>query len=682
MKVCLISPPTVIEFDERLVAESEAARLIFEHAPMGILSLAAVLDQQGVETEIIDLNRWYYEYASSGVRRQGVEFCAYAGKQLEGSSADIFGFSTICGSYPLTLRLARNVRATHPQAAIILGGPQASVVDVATLESFPFIDLIVRGEAEETLPRVLDALSHQQTDLEKIAGVTYRKSHAVLRNPNAPVIEDLDSLPMAGFHLYSHIEGCSYAPLEAGRGCPFACSFCSTNDFFRRRFRMKSPHVLVEQMKTIKRRYGINSFDLIHDMFTVDRKRVVSFCEAVEQSGETLYWGCSARTDCIDDELIDLMAANGCMGIFFGVDSGSNRVQALIQKRLNLTDAAARIKHAHRRGIRHTVSMITGFPEETKEDLRDTINFMGEALRHHRAKLQLHLLAPLAETPITTQYQDQLVFDDIFSDMSLQGWDQDPEERAMIIKYPKLFPNFYGIPTRWLDRQYLREVREFMLNSIARVRWFMVLLHRDSGDLLRVFDEWVAWSAQARKVAGVVNTSRRYYSSDDFPRDLARFVASRYLENAQYPHLMKTMVDVEAAQYDFPEKGNAVRATAIVLESLESVPVIAPDARVLIVTADYKRLMRSLKRKERLDSLPIEEVPLGLVKENGKVRVVQLNRTTYQLMQLCNGSRNIKEIARGFSAGKKLGVSPLKASVFGLASLAQQGFIDIRAARN
>src|SRR4030095_3040832 len=128
-------------------------------------------------------------------------------------------------------------------------------------------------------------------------------------------------------------------------------------------------------------------------------------------------------------------------------------------------DAALRIKHAHRRRIRHTVSLITGFPEETKEDLRGTINFIGETLRHHVAKIQLHLLAPLAETPLTTQYQDQLIFDDIFSDMSLQGWDQDPEERAMIIKYPKLFPNFYGIPTRWLDRQYLREVREFILQA-------------------------------------------------------------------------------------------------------------------------------------------------------------------------------------------------------------------------
>src|SRR2546423_86514 len=162
------------------------------------------------------------------------------------------------------------------------------------------------------------------------------------------------------------------------------------------------------------------------------------------------------------------------------------RMQTLMQKRLNLGEAALRIRRANRRRIRHTVSLITGFPEETKDDLRQSVKFIGESLHHQFAQIQLHLLAPLAETPITTEYQDQLVFDDIFSDISFHGWEQDPEERAMIIDHPELFPNFYAVPTRWLERQYLREVREFMLHGIAKTRWLMVLLHRETGDLLSV----------------------------------------------------------------------------------------------------------------------------------------------------------------------------------------------------
>ena len=112
MNICLISPPTLGEFNDRFVADSEAARLIFEHAPMGILSLAAVLDQQDVQVQIVDLNRLYHAYVNAGLRGKGVEFCAFAARKFESISADLFGFSTICSSYPLTIRLARMVRET------------------------------------------------------------------------------------------------------------------------------------------------------------------------------------------------------------------------------------------------------------------------------------------------------------------------------------------------------------------------------------------------------------------------------------------------------------------------------------------------------------------------------------------------------------------------------------------
>src|SRR5712691_4592483 len=121
MKVCLISPPTVSEFNDRLVVESEALRLIAEHAPMGVLSLAAVLDSQGIETEIIDLNRLYYAYVNGQHRSRGVDFCSYALDNFGSFSADIFGFSTICSSYPLTLRLARGLRERVPETRILLG---------------------------------------------------------------------------------------------------------------------------------------------------------------------------------------------------------------------------------------------------------------------------------------------------------------------------------------------------------------------------------------------------------------------------------------------------------------------------------------------------------------------------------------------------------------------------------
>ncbi|HEY0319574.1 MAG TPA: radical SAM protein [Pyrinomonadaceae bacterium] len=671
------------------MAGSEARRLIAEHAPLGILSLAAVLEERGVTASIIDLNRLYYKYLGSS--EDGVErgdFCSYVIQHLEPMSFDVFGFSTICSSYPLTIRLARGVRSTHTNARIIFGGPQASVVDVQTLREFPFIDFIVRGEAETSLPLLLDAMSDSALNVAHIAGITYKQGAEVVRNPNAPVIADLDSLPMPAFHLYAYTENCSYAPLEAGRGCPFACSFCSTNDFFRRRFRMKSPELLVQQMRVMKDRYGIRSFNLVHDMFTVDKKKVMSFCQALEESGEKFYWTCSARTDCLDDELASEMARTGCLAVFFGVDTGSDRMQSIINKRLNMAEAESRLKLTSRLGIDTTLSLITGFPEETKDDLRETVRLAARSLRHPRVELQLHLLAPLAETPITTQYKEQLVYDEIFSDISFQGWEQDPEERAMITEHHDIFPNFYAVPTRWLDRHYLKELREFLLQWSVKHRWLMLLLQLDSGDLLKVFDEWRCWSPEGPMDKYPMTRTRSYYTGKSFSLGLMDFLSSHYIErSARYPHLVSTLVDVEAALFSLRRKSGpaicqsllGMRKGQSALFTTDAVPVMADDAMVLQVKADYKRLTRCLRRKEHLDRIPVEEVTLALFKSRDEIRILQLSGLAYQLLRLCDGSRSMMEIASGFSTSETIGgVSVIKAGIYGLLSLVRQGVINIK----
>src|SRR5258708_10808973 len=133
------------------------------------------------------------------------------------------------------------------------------------------------------------------------------------------------------------------------------------------------------------------------------------------------------------------MAKAGCKGIFFGIESGSARMQKIIKKGLVLSEASAMMKCNDKYKIETAVSLITGFPEETMADVRDTVHFFMDSLRYDHADPQLCLLAPLAETPIETEHRDQLIFDDIISDMSFQGWQQDPADREMIATHPRIF---------------------------------------------------------------------------------------------------------------------------------------------------------------------------------------------------------------------------------------------------
>src|SRR5262249_1960902 len=247
-------------------------------------------------------------------------------------------------------------------------------------------------------------------------------------------------------------------PVELGRGCPFACTLCSTNDFFRRRFRLKSPARMIADMRRVKETYGITSFELVHDMFTVDRKRVEAFCDALLEGKEEFTWGCSARTDCVDEDLIALMARAGCRGIFFGIETGSSRMQKIIHKSLELNDSAERVRSCDKFKINTAVSLMAGFPEETMDALPATAAFFVDSRRYDHADPQLSILAPLADTPIQKRNKDGLVLDDDLADMSYRGWQQEPVDHAMIAAHPEIFSSFYSVPTPYLEHEFLKEL--------------------------------------------------------------------------------------------------------------------------------------------------------------------------------------------------------------------------------
>ena len=522
MQFCLVSPATVTEFD-REVAQTDAILRLAEHAPVGILTLAAVLEQHGRDPDIFDLNVLYYDYLKSPAYDDpDIDFCGFATERLLASRFDAIGFGTICSTYPLTLRIAERVRRARPHVPIIFGGPQASAVDIATLQRFPQVDFVLRYEAEDSLPELLNTLEAGRP-VESVAGLTYRQRREVVRTPSSPVIGDLDRLPIPAYHRYPYLKQARFIPLELGRGCPYACTFCSTNDFFRRNFRLKTPRLIVDQMIELKRQYNVGLFDLIHDMFTVNRKKVVEFCETLIACEEKFTWNCSARTDRVDEELLDLMAEAGCRGIFYGIETGSQTLQVTVKKRLILTDAMKKVQAASDRGLQTAVSLITGFPTETEADFADTADFFARSLRYENTIPQLHILAPLADTPIEREFRDKLQFDDIISDMSHQGWDQDPADRDLIAAYPDVFVNFYAVPTP-LHRPHVKEVRAFLLYGGRLFRWLIAALHRERRHILDVYADFRKWLEVRRPeyFAGDEDVTG-YYRRPEIPDRLSRF---------------------------------------------------------------------------------------------------------------------------------------------------------------
>jgi len=674
--VCLIAAPTVTEFDGTVRSRDQAVRLGADYPPLGILSLAAVLDERAIPYRFFDLNRLFYEgWHENGVCAGG--FFPLAVRGLQGLQADVYGFGTISTTYPLTVRLAHEVKRAHPQAMVVFGGPQASAVDVETLEAFPFVDLVVRGEAEETLPDLLIGLERGK-DPAGIPGITFRHGGSVARSPDVSTLPDIERLPTPAFHLWPGVDRRRALPLEVGRGCPFACTFCSTSQFFRRRFRLKTPARVIAQMKALQQAYGTASFDLIHDMFTADRERVVEFCQALAECGCRFEWTCSARTDCVDEELLALMAKSGCTGLFFGIETGSARLQRAIGKNLDLDRASAAIRCADHYRMRTSISLIVGFPDETPDELRASIELIIDSLRFDQVQPQFHLLAPLAGTPIGREYHGRLKWDGLFSDMAWQGWRQDPADRALILEHPEIFPNFYGVPTAHLDRSYLMELHDFVMYGIARFRWLVVALDRLSG-ILAVFDRWRAWLAARRPP---VRADAEYHASDTFRADFLEFVASECRADDGTDQLaVATLLEYETQIERLRRQKQVPPPTC--QPTLDgagpcAVPHLAPGVTLLHLGAGYQHIIDCLKSNRPFTDVPRKPaVVADRQLANDSVEVLELSPLSAALMELCDGKRTLRDIARSFPRlGDGLDRFPKEpACRFALNDLARQGLL-------
>ncbi len=647
MPVCLASALT------RLDGPTQSSAGELEDAPLGPLTLAAILEEQGFDVSFVDLDCEVARHTETGPAQNFIERMAGL---LASNPATVFGFSTLCGSYPLTLKLTERLKRLRPDSTIVLGGPQASVVDVKTLSQFPHVDFIVRGEADESFPALLRALDSRNPHFHFVPGLAWRTGDSIQRSGDAPPVDDLDALPLPAYHLYRDVKTATAISLELGRGCPFACSFCSTNDFFRRRFRLKSPAAVIRQMKELNARYGVRNFSLVHDMFTVDRRRVVAFCEAMLESATGFAWSCSARTDCVDKELLNLMRQAGCGGIFYGIETGSQALQKAIKKSLNVADALAMVRQTSDSGIPSTASTITGFPNETLEDFRDTVHFIMEAARCDDVEVQLHLLAPLAGTPIAKEHASELLLDRTQSDMSTSPLLTE-EEWTWIERSPDIFPGFYHVPLANLDRKYVSRACTFLLGGMKRARWLFVALHQTEGCLVKVFDAWEQW----RSNTGCVD-------------NLAAF--ANFAE--QYGHAALTAIavfyrrlwDASVNKVDFPVSGR--------------VPVIAIGAAIIDLPFNLAVWLGCMRKGTLRDFCTGSAGAVAVVRGKQRERVIELHPLQRSLLVLCDGLRDIHEIAQlaDWTCWNEFpGVDRAAVAQIVLDSLSQDGIVTLAGGR-
>lgn len=458
MKACLINPPTSRPQDD----------IFF---PMGLIAVGTVLRKMGVETEILDCDLQMRKHPE--LRESFSFFKNYLLERLHRSRADVFGITSLCSNFPLAVKISQALREEFPGVKIVLGGPQPSSLPLETLEHCPAVDAVVVGEAEVTVAELF-ASDWRAESLSKIDGLAYRDGGRVVQNKPRALLDDLDVLPMPDFDLVDLREypdfDTALALIEAGRGCPFRCTFCSTAEMWSRKYRVKSPGRILAEMRRLNAEFGMTYFPLTHDNFTTSPKYVRKFCrEFLETNTEGFTWSASARTDTVRPDDLEAMYRSGCRGLFFGVDSGSVTTQKGIDKNLDLEEYKFIIQEAVKRGIAAVASFIIGFPEESLDDINATLELGLWSKRAGVKEVQYHRLAALASTKIFHRHWENLKFRAIVSDICLLLF-LDEELVREVQDHPRLYSSYYEIPVpkaEGIDLACLNNFYSFLVNAIG-----------------------------------------------------------------------------------------------------------------------------------------------------------------------------------------------------------------------
>jgi anaerobic magnesium-protoporphyrin IX monomethyl ester cyclase len=371
--------------------------------PLGMMSIAAVLEQNGIRVEIIDC------YATPLTPEALV-------KKITDNPPDAVGFSCTTSSFLEGYRIAAMIKDLRPDIATVVGGAHACTIGPALLDSHLAIDYLVIGEGEQTM---LELALAGFKGAEDIPGVAFRKEGGATLSGQRELIADLDVLPFPAYHLLPlfpkryNLPLFSYprAPntsIISSRGCPYTCSYCDRS-VFSRGFRFNSPEYVVEHISMLNRDYGIRHVSFYDDLFTFDRSRVARFCELKEQKGLRVSYNCIARLEHVDQELLALLKRSGCWQVNFGIESGDPEVLKRHRKFFGLDEVGRKLLMVRQAGMRVKGLFMVGLPGEDEASIRRTIDY---ALTLPLDEINVTKFTPFPGAPLYATIREQGEFEE------------------------------------------------------------------------------------------------------------------------------------------------------------------------------------------------------------------------------------------------------------------------------
>ncbi len=302
-------------------------------------------------------------------------------KEFAESNADVIGLSVMRDNRMITYSFIKRLKELAPEKIVIVGGPTYMSVDICyKAAKNDFIDYVVYGEGEVTFPELLDWLGGDQDmkSLSEIKGILYKHQGKIVQTEERPKLKDLNSIPYPMFNdLYLEMYDQSILPLWGSRGCINKCSFCSEKNFYKH-YKFRSGENIYEEIKHHFETTGCNTFSFVDSLINGNMKELNILCDhLIKNFYNTLWWGGNiVIREEMTEQILKKLYKAGCRWLFTGVESGSQNVLKMMNKRFSVETAENVIRNAHEAGIKTGVYWMVGFPTETDEDFKKSIQFI------------------------------------------------------------------------------------------------------------------------------------------------------------------------------------------------------------------------------------------------------------------------------------------------------------------
>lgn len=417
--------------------------------PLGLLYIISCLEKEGFSVDFRDYQLYAAENIEDPFNIDG--FIRFAE-----NCASVVGISCMSNLLPFALLAAKRMKELNPDLIIVLGGVGPAGVAGEIIENFGWIDFVCYGEGEDSMLDLLRMLKSGKNPAhtgDSVPGFYYRYSGNINYTPRNRIL-NLDDYPMPAYHRINFEDYDAAFSVISSRGCPYRCAFCTETNNWNNRIVFRGIENVIDEIKYLSEHSLKKVFLFQDDQITMDRDRAIRLFRSLSGENTGMYWKCFIRVDQVDEEILSLMKEAGCIQVRFGIESGSSRILKEINKGFTIEEADRAVRLALKYIPSVHASFIWGYPFETADECRQTMEWV-ERFQDYGCTVLNFLLSPLANSDIYRNYRGPLDFNEnIMANFNISGAEDIQLKGTRILEtssylfdfvrqYPRVFPGFY-----------------------------------------------------------------------------------------------------------------------------------------------------------------------------------------------------------------------------------------------